>query len=57
MIVWAYTFTLLARDLLDYITLISMVFAELERIPKKSLRRTDVCPICSNPFLDGKQIV
>ncbi|KAL9033128.1 MAG: hypothetical protein Q9214_007656 [Letrouitia sp. 1 TL-2023] len=26
---------------------------ELERVDKKSLKKTDVCPICSNPFLDG----
>jgi hypothetical protein len=27
---------------------------ELERVPKKSLKKTDVCPICTNPFLEGK---
>jgi len=26
---------------------------ELERVPKKSLKNTDTCPICVNPFLDG----
>ena len=26
---------------------------ELERVPKKSLKPTDTCPICVNPFLDG----
>lgn len=26
---------------------------ELERVPKKSLKKTDTCPICVNPFLDG----
>lgn len=26
---------------------------ELERVPKKSLKKTDICPICVNPFLDG----
>ncbi|KAF2739704.1 hypothetical protein EJ04DRAFT_531570 [Polyplosphaeria fusca] len=25
---------------------------ELERVPKKSLKKTDTCPICVNPFLD-----
>lgn len=27
---------------------------ELERVPKKSLKASDTCPICVNPFLDGK---
>lgn len=27
---------------------------ELERVPKKSLKKTDECPICVNPFLDGR---
>lgn len=26
---------------------------ELERVPKKSLKPSDTCPICVNPFLDG----
>jgi hypothetical protein len=26
---------------------------ELERVPKKALKKTDECPICCNPFLDG----
>lgn len=26
---------------------------ELERVPKKSLKKTDTCPICVNPFLEG----
>jgi len=26
---------------------------ELERVPKKALRKDDTCPICVNPFLDG----
>lgn len=26
---------------------------ELERVPKKSIKKTDVCPICHNRFLDG----
>lgn len=26
---------------------------ELERVPKKSLKKDDTCPICVNPFLDG----
>ena len=30
---------------------------ELERIPKKSLKKTDTCPICVNPFLEGKSCV
>ena len=29
-------------------------FDELERVPKKSLKHGDVCPICSNPFLEDK---
>jgi hypothetical protein len=29
------------------------IVAELERIPKKKLRQSDICPICSMPFLDG----
>ncbi|MCJ1484802.1 hypothetical protein MMC06_004975 [Schaereria dolodes] len=28
--------------------------AELDRIPKKFLKRSDVCPICNNPFLDDE---
>ncbi|MCJ1362697.1 hypothetical protein MMC16_001803 [Acarospora aff. strigata] len=27
---------------------------ELERIPKKSLKPADVCPICNNPFLEDQ---
>lgn len=27
---------------------------ELERVPKKSLKKTDTCPICSEPFLDDE---
>ncbi|OCK72926.1 hypothetical protein K432DRAFT_411208 [Lepidopterella palustris CBS 459.81] len=27
---------------------------ELERVPKKSLKKTDVCPICCNPFLEDE---
>ncbi|OAK96373.1 hypothetical protein IQ06DRAFT_319701 [Phaeosphaeriaceae sp. SRC1lsM3a] len=27
---------------------------ELERVPNKSLKPTDTCPICVNPFLDDK---
>lgn len=27
---------------------------ELERVPKKALKSSDVCPICSNPFLEDK---
>jgi hypothetical protein len=30
---------------------------ELERIPVKNLNRADTCPICANPFLDGKYIM
>ena len=26
---------------------------ELDRVSKKSLKKTDSCPICGNPFLDG----
>lgn len=26
---------------------------ELERVPKKSLKPSDTCPICVNPFLEG----
>ena len=26
---------------------------ELERIPRKNLKRSDTCPICNNPFLEG----
>jgi thioesterase domain-containing protein len=29
---------------------------ELERVPKKSLKPTDTCPICVNPFLEGMHI-
>lgn len=28
--------------------------AELDRVPKKSLKQGDSCPICANPFLDGQ---
>ena len=31
-----------------------MFYAELERLPKKSLKPNDTCPICSNPFLEDK---
>ncbi len=27
---------------------------ELDRVSKKELRKSDCCPICSNPFLDGE---
>lgn len=27
---------------------------ELERVPKKSLKKDDSCPICSEPFLNGR---
>lgn len=27
---------------------------QLERIPKKSLKPDQSCPICANPFLDGE---
>lgn len=27
---------------------------ELDRVPKKSLKATDLCPICRNAFLDGE---
>jgi hypothetical protein len=27
---------------------------ELERVPKQSLKAEQTCPICSNPFLEGK---
>jgi hypothetical protein len=27
---------------------------ELERVPKKALKKDDTCPICVNPFLDGE---
>lgn len=30
---------------------------ELERVPTKSLKPTDTCPICVNPFLEGKSSV
>lgn len=29
-------------------------FKELERVPKNKLKETDICPICSYPFLDDK---
>ncbi|KAL9082490.1 MAG: hypothetical protein Q9159_006376 [Coniocarpon cinnabarinum] len=29
-------------------------FDELDRVPKKSLKAGDSCPICGNPFLDDK---
>lgn len=28
--------------------------SDLERIPKKSLKKGDNCQICQNPFLDGQ---
>ena len=28
---------------------------DLERVPKKSLKEDDSCPICSEPFLAGKR--
>lgn len=30
---------------------------ELERVPNKSLKSTDTCPICVNPFLEGKRVL
>lgn len=27
---------------------------ELERVPKKALKPSDTCPICVNPFLEGR---
>ncbi|KAL8800098.1 MAG: hypothetical protein Q9182_005410 [Xanthomendoza sp. 2 TL-2023] len=27
---------------------------ELDRVPKKSLKQADLCPICGNPFLDDQ---
>jgi hypothetical protein len=30
---------------------------ELERVPKKSLKPSDTCPICVNPFLEGELII
>jgi thioesterase domain-containing protein len=30
---------------------------ELERVPNKSLKPTDTCPICVNPFLEGTPCV
>lgn len=29
-------------------------FDELERVPKETLKPSDTCPICVNPFLDGR---
>jgi hypothetical protein len=29
---------------------------ELERVPKKSLKPADTCPICVNPFLEGEPL-
>lgn len=26
---------------------------ELDRVPNKSLKQADSCPICGNPFLEG----
>lgn len=26
---------------------------ELDRVPNKTLKQSDVCPICGNPFLEG----
>ena len=28
---------------------------QLERVPKKSLKQDQSCPICGNPFLDGER--
>ncbi|KAL8704162.1 MAG: hypothetical protein Q9201_002660 [Fulgogasparrea decipioides] len=28
---------------------------ELDRVPKKSLKKADSCPICGNPFLDDRK--
>lgn len=33
--------------------LILSVCIELERVPKKALKKDMSCPICNNPFLDG----
>jgi hypothetical protein len=30
---------------------------ELERVPKKDLKPSDMCPICVNPFLEGRSHV
>lgn len=29
---------------------------QLERVPKKSLKQDQSCPICGNPFLDGETL-
>ena len=29
---------------------------ELDRVPRKSLKKGMDCPICGNPFLDGKSL-
>lgn len=29
---------------------------QLERVPKRNLKPDQTCPICSNPFLEGKSI-
>jgi hypothetical protein len=29
---------------------------ELERVPKSALRAEDTCPICVNPFLEGRHV-
>ena len=35
----------------------SSIITELERVPKKALKKADSCPICNNAFLDGKFFV
>lgn len=30
-----------------------ILFADLDRVPKKLLKKSDVCAICNNPFLEG----
>ena len=32
----------------------SYVSPELDRVPKKSLKNADTCPICNNSFLEGR---
>ena len=45
----------LGADKADEIKGVSQDFIDgLDRVPKKLLKKTDICPICAEPFLDDK---
>ena len=44
-----------AREPPEEVVGVSQDFMDnLERVPKKQLKKTEECPICAQPFLDGE---